>query len=102
MYVLCFKLIPHINIKENASVLLQVNPQQNSNHLFGEVLQVLQGVKIFQPPLQYFIPLVIDIGESLSRATPERMYTAKFKLHHGPLADVVFGVGHLAIGVSLL
>ena len=71
----CFslKLIPHINTKKYASVLLQVNPTTIViTNLWGQGgCKILQGgVKIFQLPLLYFTPLVTNIGESLSRATP--------------------------------
>ena len=36
------------------------------------------GVKIFQPPLQYFTPLVTNIGELLSRTTPANMWSGEF------------------------
>ena len=76
----CFslKLIPHINTKKYASVLLQVNPTTIViTNLWGRGggggCKILQGggVKIFQLPLLYFTPVVTNIGESLSRATPD-------------------------------
>ena len=76
----CFslKLIPHINTKKYASVLLQVNPTTIViTNLWGQGGCAKSckgggggGVKIFQLPLLYFTPVVTNIGESLSRATP--------------------------------
>ena len=60
MQVFCFHLIPHTIVITN---------------LWGDgegegVQNLARGVKIFQLPLLYFTPLVTNIGESLSHATP--------------------------------
>ena len=73
MHLFSLKLIPHINTKKYASVLLQVNPTTIViTNLWGQGggAKSCKGVKIFQLPLLYFTPLVTNIGESLSLTTP--------------------------------
>ena len=43
----------------------------------GEVIILQGGVRIFQPPLQDTDPPVSNLGESLSRATPDKIFKLK-------------------------